>query len=257
MRFQWFVWLGLASFGLAWFGLAWLGSVWLGLVRFGLAWFGLAWLGVCAIARHAPGIDDAEPNSSVFLLSPARLDGQRGALLAKPTADFELARALRSPEGAPLADVFSFISGLYFRGKVAYAREFGGARTAAPGAYVLTAGGGLCDLDERVTLPRLERWANVVVSEKNPHFTAPLIRTASEALASHAATRFVLLGSVATNKYVAPLLDVFGDRIFFPKAFAGLGDKSRGALLLGAVREHRELAYASLRDRGVSLAELR
>ena len=197
---------------------------------------------------------DPEPNPSVFLLSPARLDGQRGALLTKATANFELARALRSPEGAPLADVFSFVSGLYFRGKVAYAREFGRARGRAPAAYVLTAGGGLCGLDEHVTLARLERWANVVVNENNPHFTAPLVRTASEALAAHdAATRFVLLGSVATNKYVAPLLDVFGERIFFPEEFAGLGDKSRGALLLAAAREHRELAYAPLHDRDVSL----
>ncbi|HVW27966.1 MAG TPA: hypothetical protein VHC69_21530 [Polyangiaceae bacterium] len=201
-----------------------------------------------------PHIVDTEPNSPVFLLSPARLDGQRGALLTKATSNFDIARALRSPEGACLADVFSFVSGLYFRGKVAYAREFGQARARAPASYVLTAGGGLCALDERVTLARLERWASVVVSEKNPHFTAPLIRTASEALAAHdAATRFVLLGSVATNKYVAPLLEVFGDRILYPKEFAGLGDKSRGALLLAAVRERRELAYAPLRDRDVSL----
>jgi hypothetical protein len=203
------------------------------------------------------GIDEKR-SPFVFLLSPARLDGRRGALLAKASADFELARELRSPEGAPLADVFSFISGLYFRGKVAYAREFGRARSGAPAAYVLTAGGGLSVLDERVTLGRLERWANVVVSENNPHFTAPLMRTASEALAIHDdGTRFVLLGSVATNKYVVPLLEVFGDGLLFPKDFAGLGDKSRGALLLRAVRERRELAYSPLRRPDVSLPERR
>jgi hypothetical protein len=168
----------------------------------------------------------------------------------------ELARALRSPEGAPLADVFSFISGLYFRGKVAYAREFGRASSGAPAAYVLTAGGGLCALDERVTLGRLERWSAVTVNENNPHFTAPLIRTASEALATHAdSTRFVLLGSVATNKYVVPLLEVFGDRLFFPREFTGLGDMSRGSLLLRAVRERRELPYAPLRRADVNLPE--
>jgi hypothetical protein len=189
-------------------------------------------------------------------LSPAKLGGVRGAQLTKVNADFALARALRSAEGAPLADVFSFISGLYFRGKVAYARAFGNPASGAPAAYVLTAGGGLCGLEERVTLGRLERWAAVAVSEHNPHFTAPLMRTASEALATHdASTSFVLLGSVATNKYVAPLLEIFDDRLLFPKDFTGLGDMSRGSLLLRAVREGRELPYAPLRRPDVSPAE--
>ena len=47
-------------------------------------------------------------------------------------------------------------------------------------------------------------------------------------------TQFVLLGSVATDKYVGPLLDVFGDRLYFPATFAGRGDMSRGGLLLRA-----------------------
>jgi hypothetical protein len=198
--------------------------------------------------------------SCVFLLSPAKLGGRRGALLTRPGAELDLglALALRSAEGAPLADVFSFISGLYFRGKVAYAREFGRAPPGTPAAYVLTAGGGLCGLEERVTLGRLERWAAVAVNENNPHFTAPLMRTASEALATHGeSTQFVLLGSVATNKYVVPLCEVFGDRLSYPKDFAGLGDMSRGSLLLRAVRERRELPYAPLRLRDVSLPERR
>jgi hypothetical protein len=168
-------------------------------------------------------------------------------MLIRAGANFELARALHSPEGAPLGEVFSFISGLYFRGKEAYAREFGRAREGLPAAHVLTAGGGLCLLDERVTLGRLDRWAKVSVSENNPHFTAPLLRHASELLEKHArATRFVLLGSVASNKYVQPLLEVFGERLLFPSEFEGRGDMSRGSLMLRAVREGRELVYASL-----------
>jgi len=54
----------------------------------------------------------------------------------------------------------------------------------------------------------------------------------------------VLLGSVASDKYVAPLLDVFGEALYFPTEFAGMGDMSRGARLLRAVRDGRELAYA-------------
>ena len=168
-------------------------------------------------------------------------------MLLNEAADFDLARELRSPEGAPLASVFSFVSGLYFRGKVTYARQFGRAREGLPAAHVLTAGGGLCLLDEPVTADRLRRWATVKVHENNPHFTAPLSRHASELLDAHDdTTRFVLLGSVATAKYTEPLLDVFGDRLFVPNDFVGLGDMKRGSLLLRAVREKKELAYATI-----------
>jgi hypothetical protein len=186
---------------------------------------------------------DLEP--TVLLLSPARLDGKRSEVLLNPQAEFALARELRSADGAPLGAVFSFLSGLYFRGKAAYARAFARTASGGPAAFVITAGGGLCPLEQRVTVERLRGWANVAVHEDNPHFTAPLYRHATELLAaSGGETRFVLLGSVATNKYVSPLVDVFGDRLLFPSEFAGLGDMSRGALLLKAVREQRELAYA-------------
>jgi hypothetical protein len=85
----------------------------------------------------------------------------------------------------------------------------------------------------------------VPISENNPHFTAPLLRHASLLLDRHdAATRFVLLGSVASNKYVAPLLEVFSERLLFPADFAGMGDMSRGALMLRAARDGQELDYA-------------
>ena len=56
--------------------------------------------------------------------------------------------------------------------------------------------------------------------------------------------RFVLLGSVASARYVEPLLAIFGDRLFFPPAFVGRGDMSRGGVLLRCVAEGRELDYA-------------
>jgi hypothetical protein len=143
--------------------------------------------------------------------------------------------------------LFSFVSGLYFRGKVSYAHAFGRTRNGLPGALVISAGGGLCPLAERVTLDRLRGWANVSIRADNPHFTAPLFRHMSELCAAHGVdTRFVLLGSVATKKYVEPLLEILGERLLFPSEFAGLGDMSRGALLLRAAREQRELAYASV-----------
>lgn len=179
-----------------------------------------------------------------MLLSPARLDGERARVLFNPDADFPLARAVRSEEGAPLGAVFSFVSGLYFRGKASYARLFARSNNALPSAFVMTAGGGLCPLDEPVTLERLRGWARVSVHEENPHFTAPLFRHASELLDAHGDdARFVLLGSVASKKYVVPLLEIFGERLLFPRDFAGRGDMSRGSLLLRAVRDQRELDY--------------
>ena len=56
----------------------------------------------------------------------------------------------------------------------------------------------------------------------------------------------VLLGSVASGKYVDILWPIFGSRLRFPAAFAGLGDMSRGGLMLRAVRADRELAYTTL-----------
>jgi hypothetical protein len=179
-----------------------------------------------------------------MLLSPVRLNGQRGRLILLPESQFPLAQQVRSDEGAPISEVFSFVSGLYFRGKAAYARAFGHSPSGRAPAWVISAGGGLLRLDERVGVDRLRGWAGVSIHEDNPHFTAPLYRHASELLTAHdESTRFVLLGSVATNKYVTPLVEIFGDRLLFPRDFAGRGDMSRGALMLRAVRDNRELEY--------------
>lgn len=183
-----------------------------------------------------------------MLISPANLSGQRGRSLLGGTSPSPLAKRLRSREGAPLGDVFSFVSGLYFRGKASYARAFARAENGRTAAFVMTAGGGLVALDEPIDLERLRRWASVSIHEDNPSFTAPLHRHASELADAHGMlSRFVLLGSVATNKYVAPLLEIFDERLFFPSEFRGRGDMSRGSLLLRAVREARELAYAPVK----------
>jgi len=184
----------------------------------------------------------------IFLLSPANLGGRRGAMLLDPSAQFPLARELRSSQGAELGELFSFVSSLYFRGKLAYARAFGRAPVGQDAAYVISAGGGLCRPEDRFSLERLQGWAKVSIHHDNPHFTAPLIRHANTLLERCApGTRFVLLGSVASSKYVEPLLDVFGPALHFPERFDGLGDMSRGALLLRAVRDRDELAYAPVR----------
>jgi hypothetical protein len=195
--------------------------------------------------KPGSGAPTSALESTVFLLSPAKLSGVRGNQLQSRAADFDVARRLRSAEGAPLGDVFSFVSGLYFRGKMSYALKFGRAPDELPSAFVMTAGGGLCLLDERVSLERVRNWAAFAIHEHNPHFTAPLIRHASALLNERdPATRFVLLGSVASNKYVTPLLDIFAERLLFPTQFLGLGDMSRGALLLRATQTNQELPYS-------------
>ena len=184
------------------------------------------------------------PPFTLFFLSPAFLGGERAALVFRPEADFALARQLRSPEGAPLGELFSFLSGLYFRGKVAYAQAFGRSPDGLPSALVISPAEGLRFLHERITLERARAWAEVSIDEHNPRFTEPLLAHAQaleQALRGRA--RFVLLGSVATDKYVRPLGQVFGEQLLFPPAFVGRGDMSRGSLMLRAARAGEELEY--------------
>jgi hypothetical protein len=173
----------------------------------------------------------------VFLLSPAHCGGERAGLLFSPRASFDLARRLREPGGATLGEVFSFLSGLYFRGKLAYAARFG-----VP--LVITTNAGLRPADERVTLPVLRAAARVDIDAANPRYRRPLLasaRAVSDTLGADADV--TLLGSIASDKYVGVLLDVFGERLTFPSEFVGRGDMSRGGLLLRSVRQGVELDY--------------
>jgi hypothetical protein len=183
---------------------------------------------------------------TLFLLSPAHLGGERAALLFDDRARFPLAQQVRSAEGARLGDVFSFVSGLYFRGKLAYAEAFGRPPPGVSGGLIISAGEGLLSPDERVDLARLRAWAAVDVDPDNPDFTGPLIEHAEALVRALPQGRFVLLGSVATDKYVRPLTRVFGDWLLFPSDFVGIGDMSRGSIMLRAARERRELGYLPL-----------
>jgi hypothetical protein len=53
----------------------------------------------------------------------------------------------------------------------------------------------------------------------------------------------ILLGSIASQKYVELLVEIFGDRLRFPVEFVGRGDMSRGGLLLRKATEGVELEY--------------
>ena len=178
----------------------------------------------------------------VFLLSPAHCGGKRAALLLRREASFPLAVRLRSEGGIPLGEAFSFLSGLYFRGKLAYAERFARAPTGIGGVQVITTNRGLVAADTRVSAEDLEAFGSVSIRPDDPRYRAPLAQDIAR-LAADPSTELVLLGSVATGKYVDVLLDVVGERLLFPTDFAGRGDMSRGALLLRAARDGRELAY--------------
>jgi hypothetical protein len=185
----------------------------------------------------------AAPNR-IFLLSPAYCGGERARLFMSPRAEFELARRLRSPDGAPIGDVFSFLSGLYFRGKLAYAREFASPPAGLPGALVITPNEGLRSPDEPVTVARLKRFARGDIDEKKRSYRQPLLRDARLiAEAAGESCEIVLLGSVASGKYVDVLTKVFGERLLFPISFVGRGDMSRGGLMLRSSRSGAELDY--------------
>ena len=183
----------------------------------------------------------------VFLLSPARCDGERAKLLFRPQARFELAVKLRTPQGAPLGEVFSFLSGLYFRGKLAYANRFAAPPPDAgvAGQFVITTNRGLLPADTFVTLRDLEKMATVDISADDRRYRAPLSRGVRELKEKVGdACNVVLLGSVASGKYVDILLTHLGGQLCFPLDFVGRGDMSRGGLMLRCVDEGRELAYA-------------
>lgn len=223
----------------------------------------------------------------IFLLSPANCSGRRGTLLRThaargggegPVGTVRELAARLAREGAPVGEVFAFISGLYFRGKLTYARAF----TAS--ALVITPSRGLLGPDTLITLEQLEEFAATSVDPENALYRAPLerdlvrlivspgseapnaagARGASDAAAgaagahtakqtrprtnpveplSGAPAEVVLFGSIATGKYVDVLLPHLADRLMLPEAFIGRGDMSRGGLMLRAAAAREELHY--------------
>ncbi|HEX2205870.1 MAG TPA: hypothetical protein VHG91_21325 [Longimicrobium sp.] len=185
-------------------------------------------------------------NSKIFLLSPAFCGGKRGRLVLRDEASFELAKRLRTEEGAPLGEVFAFLSGLYFRGKMRYVERFADPPPGLPGALVITPTRGLVPPEAPVRLGLIREFADEGnVDLKNPAYSGPL-ETHARALdeATGGACDMVLLGSIATGKYVDLLLRVFGERLLFPIDFVGRGDMSRGGLMLRAAASGEELTYA-------------
>lgn len=180
----------------------------------------------------------------IFLISPANLSGLRAKQLASPRAKFQTALRYQSPEGVPIADAFTFMSALYFRGKIAYARHFA---DPPDGVLIITSGYGLVPPDWALNEERMKRMKKIDVDVASRSYTKPLKDHAKQ-LASmlQPDAQVVLLGSVATGKYVDVLEPILGPWLRFPKLFAGLGDMARGGLMLRAVRADKELEYTTL-----------
>ena len=182
--------------------------------------------------------------SRIFLLSPANCNGVRAGWILGPKPRCELARRLRCPEGAPLGEVFSFLSALYFRGKLAYARAFARPPQQNTGVLIITPSAGLLPDGTMVRLPKLRGFSRVPITVKNRRYCASLRSSARRlGLTLGADCEVVLLGSIASGKYLEILGQELGGRLRVPLEFVGLGDMSRGALLLRCVREQRELNY--------------
>jgi hypothetical protein len=182
----------------------------------------------------------------IFLLSPANAGGIRAKLMLREEASFPLALRLRERR-LTLGEAFSFISGLYFRGKLAYAKAFAQPPAKTEGVLVITAGGGLLPAEKRVGTEELRNISAASVSLSDERYRIPLERDA-RLLAKQIGTNceVVLLGSVATPKYADPLLKIFGERLLFPAEFAGRGDMSRGGLMLRCARSGQQLTYVPI-----------
>jgi len=190
------------------------------------------------------------PSHQIFLLSPANSAGKRAALLLRKDGRSALAQRLRAAQGglfgggAAAAEIYTFMSGLYFRGKLAYASAFANPPDGCLGIHVIVPGRGLCSPDVVMDRDGLRAVARVPVDPDNRRYTDPLRRDAALLAAQlHAGDAAVLLGSIATPKYLEPLTDILGPRLHIPREFVGLGDMSRGALMLRCAREGRELTY--------------
>lgn len=182
----------------------------------------------------------------IFILSPAHCAGLRAQMLMSERSRFPLALELKNG-GASLGALFTFMSGLYFRGKLAYATAFANPPSDSPGTLVITPGRGLQSPDEILTVEELKRIASVEVDEQNPGYREPLERDARRIADSIPPDcEAVLLGSVATSKYLGILSAFFRERLRFPADFVGRGDMSRGGLMLRCVDKREELTYVEL-----------
>jgi hypothetical protein len=181
--------------------------------------------------------------ATVFLLSPAHAGGKRALQITNPASNGALAKRLHGGETVTLGELFSFLSGLYFRGKLAYAMRF----AAAPEhVLVITPHQGLLPASTPVSLDEFRSYSGVAIDAADPQYRRPLEIDLAGLAARRDLARFVLLGSLASRKYLDVLGPPLAGRLFYPVPFPGRGDMSRGALLLRHVELGQEMDYAPM-----------
>jgi hypothetical protein len=181
--------------------------------------------------------------TTIFLLSPAYCGGRRAGYLLRDGSTIALSAKLTDGT-LTLGEAFTFMSGLYFRGKMAYAQTFG---RHTPPAFVITPTRGLLPPDTRVNSSLLREFALVDVDADDDRYRRPLVRSLTTLMKTLPGdARVVLLGSIATGKYVDVLTTMLGERLRFPIAFVGRGDMSRGGLMLRCVAAGTELEYVTV-----------
>jgi hypothetical protein len=182
----------------------------------------------------------------IFLLSPAFCGGRRAAILNRENSELPLALSFRAGQ-LTLGDAFAFLSGLYFRGKFAYARAFARGSAEVGPILIVTPTRGLQRPEMPFTPDVMREFASVDVSASDARYRGPMERDVSALAARLPETaRVVLLGSVASSKYVDVLTGILGRRLFYPPSFIGRGDMSRGGLMLRSAAAGIELDYAVL-----------
>ena len=182
----------------------------------------------------------------IFLLSPANSTGKRVDMLFSPRAGFELAWRFQQT-GAPIGELFSFVSGLYFRGKLLYANHFCKSPDGVPGVLVITSNRGLLRAETVLTKEELHSFSKVEIDLADRRYVRSLRKSAIEiAEKLPEDSEVVLLGSISSKKYVELLLEIFKDRLKFPPDFVGRGDMSRGGLMLRCVEANKELEYTPI-----------
>jgi hypothetical protein len=178
----------------------------------------------------------------IFLLSPANASGIRGLRLLDATSQSQLAVQLRQT-GARLGDVYQHISSLYFRGKLEYAQRFQNPPQPAAGVQIIT-GAGLMLPETLIRLDEFRKISSISIDIRNERYRQSLVADLTrlrDMVGVH--MDIILLGSIATSKYLDPIGAVFGEHVLVPRDFVGCGDMKRGSLLLHCCAQGTELEY--------------
>jgi hypothetical protein len=181
----------------------------------------------------------------MFLLSPALEGGRRAQQLLDDDAELPLARRFREGTPVTLGEAFTYLSGLYFRGKLEYATRFARPPLRRPGVWIITPIRGLLPAEQPVTRQEVAQFDASIVSPSDPRYRIPLERD-SLVLGTNTDTDFILLGSEASDRNAELLVSVLGTRLLYPGEFVGRNDMTRAALMLRAARTGKELHYQSL-----------